>query len=147
MTNDSDGEAIILDRVNGKSVREIAADRGLTVAAVTTILDQEAERALSASELRRMLHLEACRLEAIKQVLFEKAMAGENAAASIYCKLSERLSSMIGINAPQGHYVTISSAIESAEKPSNTFKMLEAIRRLRNEPDDPPPDDDPDKLN
>jgi hypothetical protein len=75
----------------------------MTRAAVEAILDQEAERALGARELRRLLHLEAYRIETIKQVLFEKAIAGENAAAAIYIKASERLSSMIGINSPQGH--------------------------------------------
>jgi hypothetical protein len=150
MTDDGDGEAIILERVNGKSVRDIARERGMTQAAIEAIIDRAAEEALSARALRRLLHVEACRLEAIKSVLFEKAMAGENAAAAIYIKASERLSSMIGINSPQGHYVTISSTIEPAEQPSNTVRMLEAIRRLKGEAEKPDDEESPpggDKLN
>src|SRR5215472_17234611 len=142
MPGDSDGEAIISDRVNGKSVRDIARERSLSVAAVEAILDQEAERALGAPELRRMLYLEVCRLEAIKSVLFEKAMAGENAAAAIYVKLSERMASMIGINAPQGHYVQIGSTIEPVERPSNTVLMLQRIRELKAQSANEKPDDD-----
>src|SRR5215471_1788768 len=129
-----DGEAIILDRVHGKSVEAIARERGLSVPAVERILDAEAERALGAHELRRMLFVEARRIEALKQLLWDKAMAGDNASAAVFAKLSERLASMIGLNAPSGHYVSISSTLEPAvERGTSTTRMLEAIKRLRGE--------------
>jgi hypothetical protein len=51
---------------------------------------------------------------------------------------------MIGLNAPTGHYVSISSTLEPTnERQTSTVRMLEAIRRLRGEAE---PDDD-DTLN
>jgi len=142
-----DPETIIFDRVYGKSVEAIARARRLSVAAVEAILDREAEKALGARELRRLLFVEARRIEALKQLLWNKAMEGDNASAAIFAKLSERLATMVGLNAPVGHYVQISSTLEPAvEQGTSTQRMLEAIRRLRNEPDDDqddPPDDKP----
>lgn len=124
----------------------------MTIAAVDAILDEEARRALGAGELRRLLYIEACRLEAIKAVLLEKAIAGENAAAAIYVKVSERLATMLGINAPREHLVSISATIQHDGKGTSTQEMLEAIRHLRGEAEaeqtvEGEAEPDPDKLN
>jgi len=63
----------------------------MSVAAVEGILDVEPEKALGARELRRLLFVEVFRLEAIKEVLFRKALDGETGAAIGSASMSARL--------------------------------------------------------
>jgi hypothetical protein len=145
-----DREAILRDFVyGGQSVESIARSRRLTVAEVTRIVDEEAARRMSGEELRRGLYVEAVRLEALLRRHFAAAMEGDTISAALYVKTSERLSSMIGTNAPIGHAVhVIHSSAKPVEQGTSTQRMLEAIRRLRNEPE-PEDEQEPleDKLN
>jgi hypothetical protein len=62
-------------------------------------------------------------------------MKGDLPAGPLLVKISQRLSSMMGWSHPHGHVVTITSNLEPAEQPTSTAKMLEVIRRLRDEQD------------
>jgi hypothetical protein len=141
-----DREAILRNLVfGGQSIERIARARRLTVAAVTRIVDEEAARALNAAALRRGLYVETVRLEALLKKHFAAAMEGDTVSAALYVKTSERLNSMLGTNAPIGHAVHVINSSETVEQPSNTVRLLQAIRRLKGEPDDEPPGED--KLN
>jgi hypothetical protein len=133
-----DREAILRGLVyGGGTVESIARARRLRVAEVARIVDKEAARRLSGEELRRGLYVETMRLEALLRRHFAAAMQGDTISAALYVKTSERLSSMIGTNAPIGHAVHVINSSEPVEQVSSTRKLLEAIRRLRGEAEKP----------
>ena len=82
-----------------------------------------------------MLYLEAQRLDLLKQRVWVLAMRDGNLpAASVYVKASERLASLVGMNAPLGHVVNvIGAAPEPEQTQSSTHRLLETIRLLRAE--------------
>ena len=56
-------------------------------------------------------------------------------AAIVSIKASERRATLTGANAPPADLVTVMHAQASEEQTSSTSRMLEAIRRLRAEPE------------
>src|SRR5215471_19271104 len=142
MSDDRDDE-IVREIIAGKKASQIARERGMTVPEVNRVLDQAAAREFSASGLRRTMMLEAERLHHLKHQLWVRAMEeGDLHAAAVFIKASERLASMIGLNHPHGHIVTVTSTLEPVEHASSTQRMLEAIRLLRGETAAPEEDDD-----
>lgn len=107
MPDDQDHHAIVREAVTGRSVRDIAKARDMTVPEVNHVLDLEAERLFGAQGLRRAMLLEAERLGLLKQSLWTRAMQdGDLQAATVYVKAPERLASMVGMNHPHRHLVT-----------------------------------------
>jgi hypothetical protein len=105
-----DVDAIVSLVANGMPLRDVAKAHALTVTEVRKVLDEESERCLSGAELRRQLLLEARRLRELEQKYYGKAMGdGEQAASSaiIFIKASERLATLMGMNAPIGHCVQL----------------------------------------
>src|SRR5215831_1406978 len=116
------------------SLAEIAAAQGMTVSEVREIIDQEAARCFAGEELRRTWLLEARRLRELGQKYYDKAMSdAENAANSaiIFIKASERLATLTGMNAPQGHSVTLIHEAARPERQTGTDKIRAAIDRIR----------------
>src|SRR5215469_5891390 len=114
---DLDPAAILREAVAGSSTRDIAKAHGVTVLEINKLLDLEAERLFGAPGMRRTMLVEAERLSLLKQSLWNRAMKdGDNTAAAIFIKASERLASMTGANMPAGHMVTISASLEPIEQ-------------------------------
>jgi hypothetical protein len=132
---DTDEEAAILrEATMGKPVREIAKARGMTVPEVNHVLDLEAERLFGAAGLRRAMLLETERLGLLKQSLWTRAMTdGDLQAAAVYVKASERLASMVGMNHPLGHLVTISGSLEPIEHETSTQQLRRVFDELLKE--------------
>ena len=129
-----DEDAILREVVIGKTVREVARARGLTVPEVNRVLDLAAARRFSGEGVRRALLRETERLEILTQQLWDQAVRDHDLHAAAVCiKASERLASLTGMNHPLGHIVTVSSTLEPVEQASSTQRMLEAIRLLRSE--------------
>jgi hypothetical protein len=119
----SDTEAIIAEAVHGCTPKEIAAAHGISINQVKQVLDESADAAFAADELRRKWFLEATRLSALGQKFYDKAMAdGDVTAAAIAVKVSERLSTLTGINAPQSLSVAI-HAVPPGKTQTSTDKM------------------------
>ena len=56
---------------------------------------------------------------------------GDLTAAAVYIKCSEHLASMVGMNHPHGHLVTISGSLVPIEHETSTEKLAEVIRQLK----------------
>ena len=132
---DPDPEVIIRECIQGKSPRDVARAHGIPVSEVNRLLDVAAARACSPEGLRRSMLLEVERLGHLKQALWVRALKdGDLHAAAIFIKASERLSTMLGLNHPHGHIVSLTTTVDAIEHTSSTQRMLEAIRVLRSEP-------------
>ena len=116
------------------SLAEIAAAQGMTVSEVREIIDQEAARCFAGEELRRTWLLEARRLRELGQKYYDKAMGdAEDAANSavIFIKASERLATLTGMNAPQGHSVSLIHEVAQPHRQTGTDKIRAAIDRIQ----------------
>src|SRR5215472_2254652 len=111
MLDDPEADAIICDRISGKTMHQIARERGMTVPEANRMLDLAAQRAFSPEGLQRTFLIEVERLNHLKHELWTHAMAGDRPAAALYVKAAERLSAMLGLNAPNGHLVMVTSTL------------------------------------
>jgi hypothetical protein len=151
MRDQGEEDAAILQQATvGKTAREIARLRGLTMMEVNRSLDRSAAAMFSAEGTRRAMAAEVQRLEALKSMLFHRTMdQGDMVAGALYVKVSERMATMLGWNHPIGHVVSVTSNLEPEEHESSTMTLLRAIRRLRGEAE-PPEEEEPEageKLN
>jgi DNA invertase Pin-like site-specific DNA recombinase len=80
------------------------------------------------AQLRRELMLEVTRLNALAEKYYCKAMAGDGDVASgvLYCKLSERKSTLLGLNAPAARAVQIIYREEQPKQLTSTQRLREA---------------------
>ena len=132
--DDPEQDAIVGEVVAGKTVRDVARSRGMTVPEVNRVIDRAAAKAFSGEGMRRTLLIEAERLQVLKHQLWLRATGEEDLhAAVVYVKASERLASMLGTNHPIGHIITMTSTLEPTETATSTQRMLSAIRLLRGE--------------
>jgi hypothetical protein len=136
MTDITDDEAIVRELVQGRTARQIAKVRKMTVPEVNRILDLEVARAFGAEGLRRTVFVEIELLRTLKRRLWDLAMDPDDPqalhAAALYIKCQERLACAGGYNMPVNHVVNVVGGMpEPEEHQSSTFALLESIRRLK----------------
>lgn len=139
-------QQILRDAVAGSSVRDIARNRGMSVPEVNSVLDLAAAQMFSGEGTRRAMLLEAERLSHLKQSLWTRALKdGDLHASAVYIKASERLSSMLGWNHPQGHVVQLTGHLEQIEHETSTQNLRRVLDELIGKPtelQEPPTDPD-----
>jgi hypothetical protein len=120
----------------------------MTEAAAKAIIDQKADDALSGAQLRRELLFEVMRLRSLGRKYYERAMAsdGETNSGLLFVKASERLATLLGMNAVQGHALTIIHEQAPERQLTSTDKIRAAIDRIRGKSLPKPESGDPDKL-
>src|SRR5215468_5954926 len=86
-------------------------------------------------QLRRELMLEVARLNGLAAKFFEKAMNGDGDVASgtLYVKISERKSTLLGLNAPQSQAVQVIHEEQRPRQLTSTERARQAIDQLRDE--------------
>jgi len=123
--NDSD---ILRDWINGRSIDDIARERGLLESEVNRVIDLRAAQMFSGEATRRSIALESEKLDAIKAKLYATYMRdGCTVSAALYLKASERLSSLRGWNRPSAHFVEISGHLEPTPTQTSTQKLRSAL--------------------
>src|SRR6516165_1657940 len=93
-------DAIIRERIIGKSVRAIAQDLGCSIAEVNKALDLFAVATINAKVRTHTLALELSRLDELQSVFYERAKAGDVASGMLLTKIMERRSCLLGLNSP-----------------------------------------------
>jgi len=85
--------------------------------------------------LRRELMLEVTRLNGLAAKFYDKAMDGDGDVASgtLYVKISERKSTLLGLNAPQSHAVQVIHEEQRPRQLTSTEQIGEAIDQLIDE--------------
>ena len=95
-------DAIIRERIIGKSVRAIAQDHGCSIAEVNKALDLFAVATINARVRTHALALELSRLDELQSVFYERAKAGDVASGMLLTKIMERSPETRQCTAPEG---------------------------------------------
>ena len=112
-------------------MREIAHDHRLTISDVLRIIDAAAAEAFSGEQLRREWLLESRRLRELGQKYFSRAMSNDDInSAAIFIKASERLATLVGLNAPVGHSVSIIHASAPPVQQTSTQQLRAVLDKL-----------------
>jgi len=130
-----DADGVISAAVAGLSHKAIARRFACSPAAVQAVLDQYAQEMLRPGNRATMLALEVSRLEQLQATFLKQAIEQLDATAGTLCvKISQRIAALCGLDQPAMIRLDITQAIEHQDETS-TQRMLEAIRRLRSEPE------------
>jgi hypothetical protein len=98
------------------------------------MISTDDDELFSATKLRQELQLEVMRLNALAERFYSKAMADDDVASgTLYCKLSERKSTLLGLAAPQSHAVQVILQKEQPKRLTSTQQALEVLNRVREE--------------
>jgi len=130
----ADPEAVLDALASGDTLAAVADQFRLSKAEIRRIIKSEVDRVFDGSEMRVEWMLTARRLRRMELAFDRKAVEQLDCAAAIVAiKASERRATLTGANAPPASIVTLMHANASEEQPTTTAKMLEVVRRLRNE--------------
>src|SRR5215472_13539688 len=128
-----DTEGIVNAAVAGLSIRTIARHHACSSAAVRQVLDQHAAEMLRPASRAAMLALEVSRLETLESVFLRQAIEQVDSTAGTLCvKISQRKAALCGFDQPATIRMDVTTVTEHQDGTSTT-RMLEVIRRLRNE--------------
>ena len=122
------GEAILRERVQGSSVRELARRYKCSSDQINLVLDSMLERVSEAWRMRQ-IGIEIERLDALVAVYFAKAEAGDPIAGSLYVKLAERRAHLAGLDHRSVDAVQLQ--LHLAPPVSSVDKIMDALNRLR----------------
>jgi len=128
----------ILDALaSGATIRACVARFGVDEREVQQVLKAETNRMADGQEMRSEWMLASRRLREVEIKFHNQAVANMDCqAAVVSIKANERRATLNGANAPTAQAVTIMNQVKETEQPSSTVRMLEAIRRLKEEDPD-----------
>jgi DNA-binding transcriptional MerR regulator len=133
-------EAIIQQRIVGRSARAIARAQGCTLAEVSKVLDRFTETTIDDKTRKHTLALELARLDELQETFYARALEGDVQCGALITKIIERRCTMLGLYTPQ----TATLQVIEAETPRETSTdkisaLIERIRgKTRDDQDDPP---------
>ena len=105
------------------------------------MLDEHAAEMLRPASRAAMLALEVSRLETLEAVFLRQAIEKMDATAgTLWVKISQRKAALCGLDQPATIRMDVTTVTEHQDGTS-TERMLEVIRRLRNE-HEPKPDEE-----
>ena len=122
-------EAIIQQRIVGRSARAIARAQGCTLAEVSKVLDRFTETTIDDKTRKHTLALELARLDELQETFYARALEGDVACGALITKIIERRCTMLGLYTPQTATLQIIEA--EAPRETSTERLRAAIERIR----------------
>jgi hypothetical protein len=132
------GDLMFKARLCGESFRSIAARFGVAVQEVEQAVEDRCP-AITPDARQRALKIELARLDELSSVFHELALEGNEAAAAICLRISERRAALWGLDchAPTNPVMIVDAARST---PSSVDKIMAALQRIAGKPE---PDDLP----
>ena len=134
-------EAIIQQRIVGRSARAIARAQGCTLAEVSKVLDRFTETTIDDKIRRHTLALELARLDELQDTFYDRALESDVQGGVLVTKIIERRCTMLGLYTPQTATLQVIEA--EAPRETSTDKISALIERIRGKTRDDDPDDPP----
>src|SRR5262245_15751621 len=136
MDSDERDEAIVSARIEGTSSRAIAKQYGCSNSEIEAAIDRRLSYELDQRQRLRLVKLSIGRIEALMSSFYERATRDRDVAAgTLCCKLEERLSLLLGLDAPTTQRVDVYQ-VEAQKQPSSHEEIKRAILGIaRGNPD------------
>jgi hypothetical protein len=134
---DEQADEIFRARLVGKSIRTLAKRFGLTTGEVAELVESMCQP-VSPAMRRAVLMLDLERLEILGEVFFEKAMAGDVAAAGVSIRLQERRAQLLGLDVPAASRSDAVVQIAMASPETTTDRIRAALEHLAQQRLPPP---------
>src|SRR5262249_39091371 len=123
-------EDIVSARIAGTSLRALAKQHGCSSREIEEAIDRRLNYELDNRQRLRLVKLSVERILSLMQPFYDKAIREKCCASgTLVCKLEERLSLLLGTDAPTTQRVDIYQ-IEQQRKPSEFEQIRAAILRL-----------------
>jgi len=122
-------DAILQQRIVGRSARAIAKAQGCTLTEVNRVLDHFTETTIDDKTRKHTLALELARLDELQETFYARALAGDVACGALITKIIERRCVMLGLYTPQTATLQIIEA--EAPRETSTERLRAAIDRIR----------------
>ncbi|HEY2529283.1 MAG TPA: hypothetical protein VGJ20_15270 [Xanthobacteraceae bacterium] len=132
----TDDDQIIQQRINGRSVREIAKAQGCSVAEVNFVIERSSNEALTDRVRKHTLCLELARLDELQQVYYQRALEGDVQSGALVTKIIERHGGMLGLHVPQTAVLKIVE--DAAPRETSTDRIETALLTDGRKKDDEP---------
>jgi hypothetical protein len=122
------------DTIVNKRVQRIARDHGCTVDDVHAALDRHPIELDRDRFLKRSLAMELVELDELRHAFRDKALVDRDVAAgALMVKIAERTATLLGLNPPIGHAVSVIQHAPT-EQPNSTDRVLAILDRLAAQP-------------
>jgi len=122
-------DAILQQRIVGRSARAIAKAQGCTLTEVNRVLDRFTETTIDDKTRKHTLALELARLDELQTVFHDRALAGDVHCGALVAKIIERRCTMLGLYTPPAATLQVIEA--EAPKETSTDRICAAIDRIR----------------
>jgi|AmaraimetFIIA100_FD_contig_121_54697_length_2953_multi_3_in_0_out_0_4 hypothetical protein len=134
--DDARDEAIAEARISGTSTRALAKQYGCSGREIEEAIDRRLSYELDNRQRLRLVKLSVGRIESLMHPFYEKAVKDKDVAAgTLCCKLEERLSLLLGLDAPTAQRVDVYQ-VERQQQPSEHEQIRAAIYAIaRGNPD------------
>jgi hypothetical protein len=119
-------DAIIKQRVSGRSVREIASHGALTWLRSTRRSTGVGRQAITDKAPKHGLALELARLDELQEVFYLRALEGDVSCGAIVTKIIERRCTMLGLHTPRTAVLQIVD--EATPKETSTGRKMSLLR-------------------
>jgi len=120
-------EAIVSAKIEGASTRALARQYGCTSREIEQIVDAKLDYELDNRQRLRLVKLSTERILSLMVPFYEKAVKDKDVSAgTLCCKLEERLSMLLGTDAPTQQRLDV-YAVEAQQKPSQHERIRDAI--------------------
>jgi hypothetical protein len=136
--SDAEDDAVLEQRLAGKSTRAIGRELKLTVGQVDAILDRVLPAVDNPARLRAIA-LDLHRLDGLLETFYKRAIAGDVNSGTLCVKIIERRAFALGLDAPTKLDVI---SIQAQKTPTGHQKIFEAIMRVKYGPQWKPGDGD-----
>jgi len=140
MGQDDRDDAMLEERLSGRSVQIIARQHHCATAEVEAVIDQRLGGEIDNVMRLKAIKLDVARLEGLMQPFYERATKDKDVAAGTLCvKILERRALLLGLDSPTRVDIV---QMQVEERPSRHEKIREVIMRLTQGPDRQPNDGD-----
>jgi len=131
--DDERDEAIVEAKIAGTSTRALAKQYGCTSRDIERMIDAKLDYELDNRQRLRLVKVSTERILSWMKPFYEKAVKDKDVAAgTLCCKLEERLSLLLGTDAPTNQRIDVYQ-VEAQQQPTQYERIRDAIMRVVNE--------------
>src|SRR5215831_3424671 len=130
MDHDNRDDAMLEERLSGRSVQIIARQHHCAIDEVEAVIDRRLGGEIDNVMRLKAIKLDVARLEGLMQPLYERATKDKDVPSGVLCvKILERRALLLGLDQPTQSRVDVYQ-VQARKEPSQHDRIVAAINRL-----------------